>query len=239
MAGQRHIALEVRFFERFGLPATTAVSVGVIDSFSGFLVQIALILLILLSGLPGFTSQVFGQSSDAGSSTESSTPSLLLLFVALFVLGVIIAFIVPRIRHRILGFVPRVRQVIGEQSGNAKSALAVVRNPRKVGTMLLGNFLAQVVQAMILGVCLAAFGETAHLSQLILINTAVSLFAGLMPVPGGMGVAEAGYTAGLQAIGIPSDVAVSTAIAFRLATFYLPPIWGGFSMRWLRKNAYV
>ena len=78
-----------------------------------------------------------------------------------------------------------------------------------------------------------------HLSQLILINTAVSLFAGLMPVPGGMGVAEAGYTAGLQAIGMPSAVAISTAIAFRLVTFYLPPIWGSLSMRWLRTNDYV
>ncbi|MET0673396.1 MAG: lysylphosphatidylglycerol synthase domain-containing protein, partial [Microbacterium pygmaeum] len=70
-------------------------------------------------------------------------------------------------------------------------------------------------------------------------NTAVSLFAGLMPVPGGMGVSEAGYTAGLQAIGVDSAVAMSTAIAFRLVTFYLPPIWGAFAMRWLRKSAYV
>jgi uncharacterized membrane protein YbhN (UPF0104 family) len=54
-----------------------------------------------------------------------------------------------------------------------------------------------------------------------------------------MGVAEAGLTAGLQAIGIPSAAAMSTAIAFRLVTFYLPPIWGGLAMRWLRGNEYV
>jgi uncharacterized membrane protein YbhN (UPF0104 family) len=60
-----------------------------------------------------------------------------------------------------------------------------------------------------------------------------------MPVPGGMGVAEAGYTAGLEALGISSSVAVSTAIAFRLVTFYLPPIWGSYGMRWLRRHSYV
>lgn len=60
--------------------------------------------------------------------------------------------------------------------------------------------------------------------QLILVNTCVSLFAGLMPVPGGVGVAEAGYTYGLQAIGVPSAIAVATALAFRLVTFYLPPV---------------
>jgi uncharacterized membrane protein YbhN (UPF0104 family) len=42
-----------------------------------------------------------------------------------------------------------------------------------------------------------------------------------------------------RAIGIPSAVAVSTAIAVRLVTFYLPPIWGSVSMRWLRRHEYV
>jgi uncharacterized membrane protein YbhN (UPF0104 family) len=60
-----------------------------------------------------------------------------------------------------------------------------------------------------------------------------------MPVPGGVGVAEAGYIAGLQAIGIPSTVAISTALAFRLVTFYLPPLWGSAAMRWLRRHQYV
>ena len=60
-----------------------------------------------------------------------------------------------------------------------------------------------------------------------------------MPVPGGMGVAEAGFTVGLQAIGVPSAIAVSTAITFRLVTFYLPPIWGAAAMRWLRRHEYV
>ena len=76
--------------------------------------------------------------------------------------------------------------------------------------------------------------------QLILwVCPAVSLFAGLMPVPGGVGVAEAGYTYGLQAIGVPSAIAVATALAFRLVTFYLPPLWCSQAMSWLRRNAYV
>ena len=79
---------------------------------------------------------------------------------------------------------------------------------------------------MILGACLHAFGADAHLSQLVLVNTLVVLFAGLMPVPGGVGVAEAGYIAGLQAIGNESTIAISTALSFRLVTFYLPPLWG-------------
>jgi uncharacterized membrane protein YbhN (UPF0104 family) len=71
------------------------------------------------------------------------------------------------------------------------------------------------------------------------VNTAVSLFAGFMPVPGGVGVAEAGYTTCLVAIGIPHAAALSTAMSFRLVTFYLPPIWGTIATRWLRRNAFI
>jgi uncharacterized membrane protein YbhN (UPF0104 family) len=54
-----------------------------------------------------------------------------------------------------------------------------------------------------------------------------------------VGVSEAALTLCLQAIGVPSAIAVSTAITFRLVTFYLPPIWGAAAMRWLRRHEYV
>jgi uncharacterized membrane protein YbhN (UPF0104 family) len=210
-----------------------------IDSFSGFTVQIALIILILVSGLPGFTSPVLGSSSSSDTTSSDSGPSLIAIVLVVAVVTLVVSLIVPRLRHRLLGNIPKIRTAITEQRKNAGDTLLVLHHPRKIATMLLGNLGAQVIQAVVLGICLSAFGQSAHLSQLILINTAVSLFAGLMPVPGGMGVAEAGYTAGLQAIGIPAPIAVSTAIAFRLVTFYLPPLWGSVAMRWLRRHEFV
>ena len=233
------LALSVRFFQRFGVPPGTAISMGMIDSFSGFLVQVVLLLAITLSSLPGLTAPLRGTESSSSSSSSSSSPSLIAVLAVLIVVGVVVTLLVPRLRRRAFGRIPAIRQTLREQLDTAKSGLEVLRHPAKVTTMLLGNLTAQVLQATILGVCLYAFGGSAHLSQLILINTGVSLFAGLMPVPGGMGVAEAGFTAGLQAIGVDSAVAMSTAIAFRLVTFYLPPIWGGYGMRWLRRRQYV
>ena len=235
------LALEVRFFQKFGLPPAGAVSTGMIDSFFGFLVQCALLAVILLSGLPGLTTPIRGSSSgSSSSSTTSSGPSAIVILLVVLIVGGLLALIfVPKFRARIKGIVPRIKEQISESRENAKTAMRVLRHPVKLVTMLLGNFVAQVIQASILGVCLYAFGDTAHLSQLILINTGVQLFAGLMPVPGGMGVAEAGYTAGLQAIGVDSSVAISTAIAMRMVTFYLPPIWGAGAMGWLRRRDYV
>ncbi|MGB8022327.1 MAG: lysylphosphatidylglycerol synthase transmembrane domain-containing protein, partial [Candidatus Nanopelagicales bacterium] len=135
--------------------------------------------------------------------------------------------------------IPRYRAAFRDQASTAQSALLVLRHPGKVAGILGGNLGGQVVQAIVLGICLGAFDESASLSQLILVNTIVSLFAGMMPVPGGVGVAEAGYAYGLQAIGVPAPIAVSTSIAFRVVTFYLPPLWCSQAMRWLRRQGCV
>lgn len=129
--------------------------------------------------------------------------------------------------------VPKWRASIKEQYSQARGVLVVLCQPRNLSLMLVGNLGAQVIQGLVLGLCLHAFGKDEHLSQMVLNNTLVMLFAGVMPVHGGVGVAEAGYVAYLQTIGIPSAVAMSTALLYRLVTLYLPPIWGSFAMGWL------
>ena len=60
-----------------------------------------------------------------------------------------------------------------------------------------------------------------------------------MPVPGGVGVAEAALTAGLTAVGIPQEVAVAAAITHRMVTAYIPPIFGFFASNWLTERDYL
>lgn len=229
-------ALQIRFFERLGVPSGAAISMGMIDGVSGFVVQVGLLLVIALSSLPGVTTQV---DPATGGGDSSSSPSLLALALVIALVWGLVTVLVPARRARAKRAIPRYEEALKDQASMATSALAVVKHPTKLAMMLGGNLGGQVVQAVVLGICLSAFGESATLSQLILVNTFVSLFAGVMPVPGGVGVAEAGFAFGLQAVGVPSAAAVSTAIAFRLVTFYVPPLWGSFAMRWLRKNAYV
>ena len=45
--------------------------------------------------------------------------------------------------------------------------------------------------------------------------------------------------AGLVAVGIPNDTAVSAALLYRMVSYYLPPIWGWFALQWLRRQDYV
>jgi uncharacterized protein (TIRG00374 family) len=226
------VALEIRFFERVGVPAAGAVTIGMIDSVSTFVIQITMLFAITVSGLASL--HLFG--SDSPSSTSSSIDwTMVAIACGLLLLAFVAALLVPRFRAMVKRSVAAIR----DKAAGGREALQVLRQPRKLLLLFVGNFVAQVMLAVILGFCLEAFGYTATLAQLILINTFVCLFAGFMPVPGGVGVAEAAYTAGLVAIGIPEGAATSTALLMRLVTFYLPPAWGVFAMRWMRANRYL
>jgi uncharacterized protein (TIRG00374 family) len=90
-----------------------------------------------------------------------------------------------------------------------------------------------------LTLCVLAVGGSVSLGEAIFIDVTVSLFAGLMPVPGGIGVTEAGLSAGLTAVGVPSDIAVSAVVVYRVVSYYLPPVWGYFCLRWLTRRDYL
>jgi uncharacterized protein (TIRG00374 family) len=111
--------------------------------------------------------------------------------------------------------------------------------PRKAVELLGGNLASEVLFAMTLGAALHAYGQSLPLMELILINCFASLLGGLVPIPGGMGVMEAGLIAGFTAAGVPESDAVAATFTARLFTTYLSPIWGWLALRWLRKRNFV
>jgi uncharacterized membrane protein YbhN (UPF0104 family) len=61
----------------------------------------------------------------------------------------------------------------------------------------------------------------------------------VIPSPGGIGTAEAALAGGLIAVGVDESTAFAIAVTQRISTFYLPPIWGYVSLRWLSRKGYV
>jgi uncharacterized membrane protein YbhN (UPF0104 family) len=215
------VAINIRFFERFGVDPTTAVSAGGIDGLAGFVVQIFLFLVLFF-----WSDLDFGFEVDTSDLQGLATIALIAL--AAIVVAVIVVLAVPKLRQWVLSILRQARR-----------ALRVLRSPTKVLQLFGGNLLSQVLFAVALGACVRAFHAEVSLSELILINTVVSLFAGLLPIPGGMGVSEAGLTLGLTAAGLSNEIAFAAAIAYRFASFYLPPVWGFFCYRWLVKRRYL
>jgi uncharacterized membrane protein YbhN (UPF0104 family) len=154
---------------------------------------------------------------------------LVAAIVVALVAVAVVALAVPSVRAKV---VPMVRNGVS-------SVAAVARTRRKRLELFGGQLAAQVLFALTLGAVARAYGVHLTLADLLLVNAAASAFAGVVPVPGGVGAAEAGLTAGLMALDVPESTALTIALTHRLCTYYLPPIWGYVSMRWLRGKGYI
>ncbi len=218
------MATNARYFQKFGIDVVTSTTVGAITSFLGFIAQMFLVLLAVLAG----------QGSIDLSELEGGEGVLRLLVMAIVVFVVVVAVValVPAWRR---WAVDLLREPVSKIAG----ALRTVRDPRTAATAMGGAVATEVLYAAGLTVCVLAVGGSINIGEAIFINVVVSLFAGLMPIPGGIGVAEAGLVAGLTSVGVDSEIAVAAVVVYRLMSYYLPPIWGWFCLRWLTEHDYL
>jgi uncharacterized membrane protein YbhN (UPF0104 family) len=215
--------LNIRFFQKQGLPVAVAVSSGLLNSLAGFAAQA----LLVVVGL-ALTGSEFDLNTDG-----DSIPGWVLAVLVLVALTVLVALLVPRVRTR-------VRNVVEPQWRAAMDNLrGLLSTPRKAVELFGGSLLTQLLFAMVLGAALHAYGESLPLLQIVVINCFASFIGGAAPVPGGMGVVEAGLIGGFTAAGISQADAVAATFTARMFTSYLPPIWGWFSLSWLRHRDLV
>jgi uncharacterized membrane protein YbhN (UPF0104 family) len=92
---------------------------------------------------------------------------------------------------------------------------SVLSTPRKLFLVRGGSIGAQLLNSLGLGAALLAYGASLPFGQLILVVTGAGFISSLVPVPGGIGVAEASLIAGLTALGVPPD-GVRAVVTYRL-----------------------
>ena len=110
------------------------------------------------------------------------------------------------------------------RSGSALREIAT--RPAKVSALLGGSAVVTIGYITALACCLQAFGGGAPLASVALVYLAGTALATAAPTPGGLGAVEAALVAGLTGIGIPTEIAVSVVLSYRLLTFWLPVIPG-------------
>ena len=216
------MTINVRFFQRNGVPPAAAVTAGVIDSFAGNAVQVLLLILML----------VFSESAldlNANVDTGGSAGHLIAALLIALIVGVVALVAIGRVRRLI---VERVRRWWPD----VRDGVVSLRASRKLAYLVGGAVATELLFAAALAACVRAFGYDFAFADLLLINISVSLFASLIPVPGGIGVTEGALIVGLTGLGMSDEAAFAAVITYRLGTFYLPPIWGWFAMQWLRRN---
>jgi uncharacterized membrane protein YbhN (UPF0104 family)/tRNA A-37 threonylcarbamoyl transferase component Bud32 len=218
-------ALVIRFFQKQGLTVAVAASSGVLNSLAAGTLQVILTVVGLLVTGSSFDASALGAGSDV--------IRLIVIGAIVIAIAVSIGMLVPRLRRAVRG-------MVAPQIKSAKDNLqGILSTPRKAAMLFGGNLASQVLFALVLDCSLHAYGYSLPILQLIVINSLASVLGGLAPVPGGMGVVEAGLIGGLTAAGIPQDIAVATTFTHRLLTAYLPPVYGWFALNWLRRNDYI
>jgi uncharacterized protein (TIRG00374 family) len=218
------VATSVRFFQRHGLATGAALATGAIDGFAGFVVQACLMLMFFL-----FTPL----SLDLNfSGVGGSIVNVLLIAVGIAIVAVIVMFAVEKWRRAVLGW-------LGHALADAWTAVRGIRTVKRVVLLFGGTLASDLLFALALTTFVRAFGYSVGFDEVLLVNIVVSLFAGLLPIPGGVGVTEGGLTYGLVQAGVPESTAFAAVILYRMSTFYLPPIWGYFAFRWLERNDHL
>ena len=158
--------------------------------------------------------------------------TLLWIVVGLVIAAVLALTLVGRLRRAIVENVRR-------WWPDVRASLRSLRSTRKLALLVLGSLATELLFAIALGLFVRSFGYDISLAELLVINVSVSLLGSLVPVPGNIGVAEFGLSIGLVAAGMTDEAALASVLLYRIATFYLPPLWGFFAMVWLQRNHYL
>jgi uncharacterized membrane protein YbhN (UPF0104 family) len=224
------LATRIRYFQKQGFDATVAVSSGVLVSTASWIVKGLLFIIAIPFAL---SSLHYSEPSSTSSNSHQNAVWIIVLVIVLVGVVLGLALAVPRWRRLAAA---KVRPKASEVWEHLK---ILATHPRNLVEIFGGNVVAQIVIALALGTALHAFNQHLGLATLIVVLTLSSMLGGMSPVPGGMGIVEAGMILGLQAAGIPQADAVAATFVQRLFTAYLPPIWGWFVLVWLRKKDYL
>jgi uncharacterized membrane protein YbhN (UPF0104 family) len=221
-------ATRVRFFQQQGYDASVAISSSASVTAASWFVKGVLFLVSLPLAWSAINLEV---TPESGGNSKTVWIILAVVVAVAVVTGLVLA--IPRLRRLASD---KLRPRLRDMWANAR---AVARSPLKMAQLFGGALVSQVFVALALAVSVRAFDDHLSLATLIVVITLAGMIGGVSPVPGGVGVVEAGLILGLTAAGLSEVDATAAVFVQRLFTAYLPPIWGWFSLMWLRRHEYV
>ena len=213
------IGMTAAFLRKYGLSFTASLVQGSVDTISGLIVEVLIIVMAVVFGGLNF-------------GLTTGDPEWLSIIVVLTVIGIAIVSLVKRIE--------RLRNWVMPIVGEAWGALGgVIKDPKRTLLLLGGNFAARFVLAISMWLILQSMGVSLGIFSVLAATVLTGLLGGVIPVPGGIGVSEAILTASLVIFGVDETTAFAAAVVYRFVTFYIPSGYGWFSMQWLDKNGYI
>lgn len=215
-AGIGPAALNLRYLNTKRVP--TALGLATVS-----LVQIAqfvttVILLVVVALLAG----------DIGSLTLPSAKSVIITGTIVAAIGLL--FIIKPIRAWLVKIVRPTFEKVWPR------VVWLANHPERIALGAVGSLIQSVGFVATFGFALASLGYSLPVVTLALTFLISNTVGSVVPSPGGIGPVEAALTGGLAVAGIPYSVALSTAVIYRLLTFWGPVPFGWFALRYLQKR---
>jgi len=216
------MALNARYLQKSGVPASSGVAAVGVNSLAGAIVHLILIVVFF-----ALSSRGLGQAFKL----PSSSKLLAILAVVVAVIGIVLASR-PGRRFAKGKLIPGLRSA-------AASLGQVAQRPGKMAMLFGGSAGVTLAYIGAFAVSVEAFGGGPGIIVLGAVYLGASALAAAAPTPGGLGAIEAALVAGLTGVGMVAGPAVSAVLLYRLATYWLPVAPGWLCWRALQRREYV
>ncbi|WP_147919053.1 lysylphosphatidylglycerol synthase transmembrane domain-containing protein [Ruania zhangjianzhongii] len=216
-AGVGPAALNLRYMQKRGVATPMALATVALLQVSQFVTTVLLLIAIaLLTGSSGALQQVPSGAVLIGVGV------VLLLVGVVMAVGSLRRWVIAKVRPTLQQVWPRLVWVIGQ--------------PHRLAMALGGNLLMTAGYLGAFAAALAAFGQSLPPTSLAIVYLTGNAVGSAIPTPGGIGTVELALSTGLTTAGIAAAAAASTAVLFRVLTFWIRVPLGWWALRYLQRR---
>ena len=154
----------------------------------------------------------------------------LIMVIALVALVVSAAMAIPPVRHLVT------EKYLPMAKAYARNLVDVLARPKELAFGIAGALVLNLATGLGFWAALMAFGCHANPIETTFIFLLANTLGSAVPTPGGLGAVEAALSVAFTAVGIPSTIAVSATLVYRIAFYWLRIPVGALAMKWLDKH---
>ncbi|MEF2871567.1 MAG: lysylphosphatidylglycerol synthase transmembrane domain-containing protein [Bifidobacterium catenulatum] len=154
----------------------------------------------------------------------------LIMVIALVALVVSAAMAIPPVRHLVT------EKYLPMAKAYARNLVDVLARPKELAFGIAGALVLNLATGLGFWAALMAFGCYANPIETTFIFLLANTLGSAVPTPGGLGAVEAALSVAFTAVGIPSTIAVSATLVYRIAFYWLRIPVGALAMKWLDKH---
>lgn len=154
------------------------------------------------------------------------------LAIVLGILGLIIALsmIITPVRKLIM------TKLVPPLKNFARQLLFLITQPQKLALAVMGSIIQNLLLGLSFWAALRAFNIPANFIDTTFIFLVANTVGSAAPTPGGLGGVETSLTVAFTGVGIPSAMALSAVLLFRVMTYWIRIPLGAAAMSYMNKH---